>query len=188
MIPTRDEAIKILDEMVENANLKQHMYCVEACMKAYAKKFGEDENKWGITGLLHDSDWEKYPDIHPGEIVKKLREMGVDEDICRAIAGHGNNSETEPARFEERKELIDKALFACDELAGFIVACARVRPTKLEGLEAKSVKKKLKDKAFAANVSRDDITQGAEELGVDLSEHVAFCIEAIKGIESNLNI
>lgn len=187
MFPTREEAIKILDGMVKNENLKKHMYCVEACMRAYAKKFGEDEDKWGITGLLHDADWESYPNEHPKIIVQKLRDMKMDEDMAHAIASHGDDVEG-GTRFEKRESLLDKALFACDELSGFIVAAALVRPDKLNGMEAKSILKKLKDKRFAANVNRDDIRKGAEELGVDLKEHIEFCIKAIAAIQEHLGL
>lgn len=186
---TYEQANKIVDEMVDNVNLKKHMYCVEVCMRAYAKKYGENEEKWAIAGLLHDADWEKYPTEHPKVIVKKLREMGVDENIAHAIASHGNWVDGEAAdRFEKRESLMDKVLFAVDELSGFVIACALVRPDKLNGLEAKSVKKKLKDKSFAAKVNRDDIYQGVEELGVDLTEHIDFVIKALQEIKEKLGL
>lgn len=189
MIPTRDQALEILDEFVENENLKKHMYCVEACMRAYAKKFEKDIDQWGVTGLLHDADWEKYPDVHPKKILEKLKELDVDAEIIHAIASHGNNSEQYGLdRFEERKSLMDKVLFACDELSGFIIACALVRPNKLDDLKAKSVKKKLKDKSFAAQVNRDEIRQGAEELEVDISEHITFLIETLREIKKDLGL
>lgn len=188
MVPTREEALKIVDEMVPNINLKKHMYCVEAVMGSLAKKYGEDEDKWGIAGLLHDADWEKFPEEHPKVIVKMLRAQGVDEEIYKAIASHGNNGEEYGQRFEERSALIDKALYASDEIAGFVVACALVRPDKLETISADSVVKKLKDKAFAKNVNRNDIYEGVEELGVDLKEHVALVIEAIKSIRDTLGL
>jgi len=174
--------------MVPNANLKKHMYCVEAVMRALAKKYQEDEEKWGIAGLLHDADWEKYPDEHPKVIIKKLREMGVEEEIVRAIASHGDNSEKYGERFEKRESLMDRALFASDEVSGFVIACALVRPNKLDDLEAKSVVKKLKDKSFAAQVSREDIRNGAEELGVDLSEHIQLVIETLRRIKKELGL
>ena len=188
MVPSRSEAVKILDDMVPNANLKKHMYCVEAVMRALAKKYQEDEEKWGIAGLLHDADWEKYPDEHPKVIIKKLREMGVEEEIVRAIASHGDNSEKYGERFEKRESLMDRALFASDEVSGFVIACALVRPNKLDDLEAKSVVKKLKDKSFAAQVSREDIRNGAEELGVDLSEHIQLVIETLRRIKKELGL
>lgn len=184
MIPSREEALEILDEYVDNINLKRHMYAVEAVMRALAAKFNEDQDKWGITGLLHDADWEKHPNEHPKVIVKKLREMGVDEEIAHAIAAHGDNSEQYGMdRFEERTSLLDKALFAADEISGFVVACALVRPDKLDSLEAKSVIKKMKDKGFAAQVNRDDITKGAEALGVPLEEHITLVIETLRTIK-----
>lgn len=186
MIPSREEALEILNDMVPNENLRKHMYCVEAVMRAYAQKFGEDEEKWGIAGLLHDADWEKHPDVHPKMIVEKLTEMGVDEDLVHAIAAHGNNSEQYGERFEPRESLMDKAIFASDEISGFVVACSLVRPNGISDLKPKSVKKKLKDKGFAAQVSRDDIYDGAEELGVDLTEHIQFVIDAIKEIQDEI--
>lgn len=186
-IPSREDALKFLTDMVENENLKKHMYCVEAVMRAYARKLSENEELWGIAGLLHDADWEKFPDDHPRVICERLREMNYDETMIHAIASHGNNSaQYGEDRFEIRASLFDKALFACDEISGFVVACARVRPTKLDDLEASSVIKKLKDKAFAAQVSREDITQGADELGIPMEEHIQFVIEAIKGIKDQL--
>jgi len=184
-----EQANEMLNEKVGNINLRKHMYCVEACMRAYAKKFGQDEEKWAITGLLHDADYEKYPAEHPKVIVQQLRKMGVDEEIAHAIASHGNLREGEEAsRFEKRESQLDKVLFAVDELSGFVVACALVRPDKLNGLEAKSVKKKLKDKSFAAKVNRDDIYQGIEELGVNIDEHIAFVVNAIQGITNKLGL
>jgi predicted hydrolase (HD superfamily) len=185
MIPSREDALKILDKYVDNINLKRHMFAVEASMRALAKKFGENEDKWGITGLLHDADWEKHPTEHPKVIVKELREAGVDEDIAHAIASHGDQrADSGEDRFEKRESLIDKALFAADEISGFVVACAIVRPDKLDTLETKSVMKKLKDKSFAAQVSREDINKGAEELGVPLEDHITLVIEALRGIKS----
>jgi putative nucleotidyltransferase with HDIG domain len=188
MVPSREDAMEMLNNMVANVNLKKHMYCVEAVMRALAKKYTTDEDKWGIAGLLHDADWEKYPDEHPKVIVRKLRDMGVDEAVCHAIASHGNNSEKYGERFEKRESLIDKALYASDEISGFVVACALVRPDKLETLEARSVVKKLKDKSFAAQVNRDEIREGAEELEVDLTEHITFVIAAVKGIRKELGL
>ncbi|MFQ5492926.1 MAG: HD domain-containing protein [Candidatus Dojkabacteria bacterium] len=187
MIPQRRSAIILLNEFVDNENLKRHMYAVEAAMRAYAKKLGEDEDKWGIAGLLHDADWEKFSDDHPRVIVERLKEMNVDDGIVQAIASHGNNSDQYPQNyFEERRSKFDSALFACDELAGFIVAVARVRPNGLDDLKAKSVKKKLKDKGFAAQVNRDDIRDGADELGVELDEHIEFVIKALRSIKEEL--
>lgn len=183
---SRSEAIKILDDLVKNRNLTKHMYCVEATMRFYAKLFNTDEEKWAIAGLLHDADWEAYPDEHPAKIVEILISMNAEEDIIQAIASHGNNSEKYGNRFQERKTLLDKTLFACDELSGFVVAVALVRPGRLTDLNPKSVIKKLKDKSFAAQVSREDIYQGAEEIGIELKEHIANIISAIKTIEAEI--
>ena len=185
MVPSREEALKILDSYINNANLKKHMFAVEAVMRALAKKFNEDEDKWGIAGLLHDADWEKHPNEHPKVIVNQLKEQGVDDDLVHAIAAHGNDSkEYGFGRFEKRESLIDKALFAADEISGFVIACALVRPDKLDSLEAPSVIKKMKDKGFAAQVSRDDIRNGAEGLEVPLEEHIQLVIDTLKGIKN----
>ncbi len=182
---TRNDALKILDQWVTKPFSKKHMLAAEACMRAYARKFGEDEEKWGLAGLLHDADWDSFPTVHPAEIVKLLREKG-EEDLAHAIASHGDDREGETRRFEKRETLMDKALFACDEITGFIMAVSYVRPNGIDDLEAKSVKKKLKDKGFAAQVSREDIYNGATELGVDFDEHVAFVLEAMKGIKDQI--
>ena len=154
-------------------------------MRAYARKFGEDENLWGIVGLIHDFDYERYPSLedHPYRGNEILKERGWPEDIRRAIMSHAEYTGI------ARDSAMEKALFACDELAGFITACALVKPGKsLAEVEAKSVKKKMKDKAFARSVNRQDIVQGASELGVDLEEHIAFCIDAMKAIASELGL
>jgi len=154
-------------------------------MRAYARKFGEDENLWGIVGLIHDFDYERYPSLedHPYRGNEILKERGWPEDIRRAIMSHAEYTGI------ARDSAMEKALFACDELAGFISACALVKPGKsLAEVEAKSVKKKMKDKAFARSVNRQDIVQGASELGVDLEEHIAFCIDAMKAIASELGL
>jgi len=185
----RAEALKIIDELIANSNLKKHMNCVEAAMKFYANEFNENEEKWGLAGLLHDADWEKYPEDHPKIIVSQLNDLEVDPDVVQAIASHGNDSEQYGyGRFTDRQSLMDKALFAVDELSGFVIACALVRPTKLEGLEARSVIKKLKDKSFAAQVSRDDIYEGAKELNIDLEAHVQNVINALQGIKEELGL
>ena len=153
-------------------------------MRAYARKFDEDEEKWGIVGLIHDFDYEMYPNApdHPLRGGAILKERGYPEEVRRAILGHAEYSGV------PRDTLMAKALFACDELAGFITACSLVRPDKIAALEAKSVRKRMKDKAFARSVSREDITQGAEELGVPLEEHIAFCVEAMRGIAAQLGL
>jgi len=181
----RESALTLLCEYTQSESLRKHMLAVEACMRAYARKFGEDEDKWGITGLLHDFDYEKYPtpEEHPFVGNKILEERGYCEEIRRAILSHADYSGI------KRESKMEKTLFACDELAGFITATALVKPGKsLAEVEAKSVRKKMKDKAFARSVNRDDIVNGAADLGVDLEEHIAFCIEAMKGIAGDLGL
>jgi putative nucleotidyltransferase with HDIG domain len=181
----RSQAWALLCEYTQSESLRKHMLAVEACMRAYARKFGEDENKWGITGLLHDFDYEKYPTPaeHPFVGNKILEERGYPEDVRRAILSHADYSGV------KRESRMEKTLYACDEVSGFITASALVKPNKsLAEVEAKSVRKKMKDKAFARSVNRDDITNGAADLGVDLEEHIAFCIEAMKGIAAELGL
>ncbi len=174
---TRDEAIEILFEYTKSEALRKHAFAVESCMVAYAVKFGEDVNEYSITGILHDFDYEMYPQApdHPLKGSEILRSKGVDEKIIKAILGHASYTNV------ERDTLLAKTLFACDELAGFITAVSYVRPNKtIDEVEVKSVIKKLKDKAFARNISREDILKGAEELSIPLEEHIAFCIDAMK--------
>jgi putative nucleotidyltransferase with HDIG domain len=179
---TRDEALALMHEYTESESLRRHMYLVETAMRAYAAHFGEDEEAWGLVGLLHDFDYEKYPnpnrsptEEHPSFGVNLLRERGLPESMCEAILGHA------PYCGVPRESRMAKTLFAVDELGGFLVACALVRPDKsLTDLQVKSVKKKIKDKGFAKGVSRDDIRQGAEELGVPLEDHVQFMIDALR--------
>ena len=181
----RESAWSLLCEFTQSESLRKHMLAVEACMRAYARKYGEDEEKWGITGLLHDFDYEKYPtpQEHPFVGSKILEERGYPEELRRAILSHAEYSGV------KRESKMEKALFACDELAGFITASTLVKPSKsLAELDARSVRKKMKDKAFARSVSRDDIINGAADLGVDLEEHISFCIEAMKGIASELGL
>jgi putative nucleotidyltransferase with HDIG domain len=181
----RESAWSLLCEFTQSESLRKHMLAVEACMRAYARKYGEDEDKWGITGLLHDFDYEKYPtpQEHPFVGNKVLEERGYPEEMRRAILSHAEYSGV------KRESKMEKALFACDELAGFITASTLVKPSKsLAELDAKSVRKKMKDKAFARSVSRDDIVNGAADLGVDLEEHITFCIEAMKGIAAELGL
>ena len=175
----------LLTEFTQSESLRKHALAVEACMRAYAKKFGENQDLWGIVGLIHDFDYEKYPtpEEHPYKGNEILKERGYSDEIRRAIMSHAEYSGV------SRDTPMEKALFACDELAGFITACALVKPGKsLAEVEAKSVRKKMKDKAFARSVNRNDITSGAAELGVDLEEHIAFCIEAMKGIAEELGL
>ncbi len=175
---------QLLCEYTESENLRKHAQAVEACMRAYARKFGENEEKWGLVGLIHDFDYEKYPTApdHPLRGSEILQERGYPEDIRRAILGHADYTGV------PRDTLMAKVLFACDELAGFITACALVRPDKIASLEARSVRKRMKDKAFARSVSREDITKGAEELGLPLDEHIQVCIEAMRAIAEPLGL
>jgi putative nucleotidyltransferase with HDIG domain len=175
----------LLTEFTQSESLRKHALAVEACMRAYARKRGEDEELWGVVGLLHDFDYERYPSLedHPFRGSEILKERGYSEEIRRAILSHATYSGV------PRDSTMEKTLFACDELAGFITACALVKPGKsLAEVEAPSVKKKMKDKAFARSVNRDDITTGAAELGMPLEEHIAFCIEALKGVAAELGL
>jgi len=181
----RAAAWGLLTEFTQSESLRKHALAVEACMRAYARKLGGDEELWGVTGLLHDFDYERWPslDDHPYRGNEILAERGWSEEIRRAIMSHAEYSGV------TRDTPMQKALFACDELAGFITACALVKPGKsLAEVEAKSVRKKMKDKAFARSVNRDDIVNGAADLGVELEEHIAFCIEAMKGIAKDLRL
>jgi putative nucleotidyltransferase with HDIG domain len=173
----RDDDLALVDEYVKNPGLKRHMLAVEAAVRAYARKFDEDEQLWGRVGLLHDFDYERWPDppAHPLEGSKILRERGYPEQVIYAILSHADYLSHEYPRVS----LLDKTLYACDELCGFITACAVLRPGKLDGLTASSVRKKMKQASFAAAVSREDIVRGAAELGVDLDEHIDFCIRAM---------
>ncbi len=173
----RDYCLSLLKEYTKSDSLLKHAFAVESCVKAYAKKFGEDENYWGNVALLHDFDYEKYPtaEEHPYKGSEILREKNFPEEFIQSILSHADYTGV------KRETLLQKTLFACDELAGFLTAVAYVRPSKsIDEVEVKSVKKKMKDKAFARAVSRDDIIKGAEELGVDLDSHIAFCIEAMR--------
>jgi putative nucleotidyltransferase with HDIG domain len=172
----REESWELLCDWTESDSLRKHMLAVEAAMRAYARKFGEDEEKWGVTGLLHDMDYEKHPtpDEHPMVGVRELERRGYPEDVLHAINGHADYLDV------PRDTLMSKTLYAVDELSGFIVAVALMRPEGLEGLKAKSVRKKMKQKSFAAAVNREDIVRGAEELGVDLNEHIEFVAAALR--------
>ena len=172
----REESWELLREWTESDSLLKHMLAVEAAMRAYARKFGEDEERWGITGLLHDMDYEKHPTPaeHPTVGVAELERRGYPEDVRRAILSHADYLDV------PRETPMEKTLYAVDELSGFVVACALVRPERLEGLKAKSVRKKMKQKSFAASVNREDITSGAAELGVDLNEHIDFVVAALR--------
>jgi len=181
----REAAWGLLTEFTQSESLRKHALAVEACMRAYAKKTNGDEELWGVVGLLHDFDYDKYPSLedHPYRGNEILQERGYSEEIRRAILSHASYTGV------TRESPMEKALFACDELAGFLTACALVKPGKsLAELEAPSVKKKMKDKAFARSVHREDIVNGAAELGVPLDEHIAFCIEAMRGIAGELGL
>lgn len=177
----REEARTILEEMTKGESLLRHARTVELVMESYAQKLGEDPEEWAITGMLHDADYEAFPEEHPHKIVGMLREKG-EEKIAHAISAHytkwGVSYDT----------LLDKGLLACDEITGFIVACCQVRPEGIETLTAKSVKKKLKQKSFAASVERDEVMKGMELMGVDIDEHVNFIIEVLKDNKGELNI
>jgi len=184
-ITRTDDGWKLLTEFTQSESLLKHALSVEACMRAYARKLGEDEELWGMVGLIHDFDYEKYPSAedHPFRGNEILQERGYSEEVRRAIMSHAEYSGV------ARITPMEKTLFACDELAGFITACALVKPGKsLAEVEAKSVRKKMKDKAFARSVNRDDITTGAADLGLELEQHIAFCIEAMKGIARELGL
>ncbi|PYV97458.1 MAG: HAD family hydrolase [Acidobacteria bacterium] len=181
----REQAWGLLTEFTQSESLRKHALAVEACMRAYAQKFSEDVYLWAVVGLLHDFDYEKWPslDDHPYKGNEILKERGYSDEIRNAILSHAEYTGV------PRVTPMEKALFACDELAGFITAVALVKPGKsLAEVDAKSVRKKMKDKAFARSVNRNDIAQGAAELGVELEEHIAFCIEAMKGISDQLGL
>jgi putative nucleotidyltransferase with HDIG domain len=186
----RQDAWKLLCEYTQSESLRKHALAVEACLRAYARKYAADEELWGLTGLLHDFDYERWPNDehhpekeHPFEGSKILRQQGYPEDLIHAILGHANYSGM------QRTSPLDHALFACDELSGFLTACALVKPSKsIHDVEAASVKKKLKDKAFARGVSRDDVYKGAEESGVPLDEHINFCIVAMREVAGALGL
>jgi len=184
-LPRREQALALLHEWVANPNLRKHCYAVEAVMRAYASKLGKDADRWGLTGLIHDFDWERHPDAerHPVEGVEALRARGWPEEICRAILGHAAYTGV------PRDPPLARALFACDELCGFLVACALVTPGRtLDQVEVASVKKKMKRADFARNVNRDDILRGTAEFGVDLDEHIAFTIEAMRGVKGEIGL
>ncbi len=186
-MPTREDAYILMTNHVKNESLQKHMLSVEVAMRFYARKYNEDEELWAMTGLLHDSDYEEYPDLHEHTHVAEqwLRDNGYDERIIYAILAHNDhNLDQNP-----RTTLLAKGLYACDEVTGMITATALVRPTKsIIGLEVSSVRKKMKAKGFAAGVNRDDLVKGAAELGVDLDEHIAFVIQAMSSIADRLGL
>jgi putative nucleotidyltransferase with HDIG domain len=180
----REEAWELMCHWTESDSLRKHMLAVEAAMRAYARRFGEDEEKWGVTGLLHDMDYEKHPtpDEHPMVGVRELESRGYPDDVLHAIKGHADYLDV------PRDTLMSRTLYAVDELSGFIVACALMRPEGLENMKAKSVRKKMKQKSFAAAVNREDIVRGAEELGVDLNEHIEFVAAALRERSDELGL
>ena len=184
-LPPRDEILALLHEHTETPGLRKHALAVEAAMRAYAGRLGEDPDLWGATGLIHDFDWERHPDLerHPMLGVAALRAAGWPEDVCRAVLGHATHSGV------PRDTPMARALYACDELCGFVVACALVTPGRaLAEVEPASVRKKMKRADFARNVNREDIVAGAAELGADLDEHIAFTLAAMRGISGELGL
>ncbi len=190
MLPTRADALSLVHEFTQSESLRKHMLSVEAAMRAYAARFGEDPERWGLAGLVHDFDYERYPNAvhspteeHPAWGVRHLRSLGWSEDILEAILGHAQYSGV------PRESLMAKTLFAVDELTGLVTATALVRPSKsvLE-VEARSVRKKMKDKAFARGVSREDVVEGARALGVDLDEHIQFVVVAMQAVAGSLGL
>ncbi|MGI9057516.1 MAG: HD domain-containing protein [Ktedonobacteraceae bacterium] len=184
-MPVREDAYRLMTEHVKNESLQKHMLSVEVAMRFYARKYGEDEELWAMTGLLHDCDYEEYPDLHEHTqvLAQWLRDGGYDECITYAILAHNELNTNQP-----RKSLMDHALYACDEITGMITATALVRQKTLPGLPVSSVRKKMKTKGFAAGVNREDLVKGAEELGVDLDEHIANVIEAMSSIADQLGL
>jgi len=181
----RADAWCLLTEFTQSESLRKHALAVEACMRAYARKLGGDEERWALVGLLHDFDYERYPSAeeHPFKGSEILEERGWPEDIRRAILSHADYTGV------KRESPMEKALFACDELAGFITATALVKPNKsLAEVDARSVRKRMKDKAFARSVSREDIVNGAADLGIHLDEHISFCVEAMKSVAGELGL
>jgi putative nucleotidyltransferase with HDIG domain len=189
-LPSRTETLALVHEFTASESLRKHMLAVEGAMRAYAQKFGEDEERWGTTGLVHDFDYERFPnnshsptEEHPSEGVRLLRSKGYPEDILQAILGHAHYTNT------PRESRMAKTLFAVDELTGLITATALVRPTKsVHEVDARSVRKKMKDKAFARGVSREDVVNGANELGVELDEHIAFVIGSMQARSADLGL
>jgi putative nucleotidyltransferase with HDIG domain len=183
-LPSREDALALVHQHVQSESLRRHMYSVEAACRAYARRWGEDEETYGLAGLLHDFDYEEHPEEHPLAGVPILRERGYPDEVVQAILSHyaartGVHPETK----------LQRTLHACDEITGLITAAALVRPSRsVMDLEAKSVIKKMKDKAFAAGVDRDDVRKAAEDLGVELSEHVQFVIEAMRGVAPELGL
>lgn len=181
---TREEAWQLLCEYTQSENLRRHALAVEACMRYYARLFGEDEDLWGVVGLLHDFDYEQYPSLeaHPFRGMEILRQRGVPEGIVRAVGAHANHTGI------PRETLLEKAIFACDEISGFVIAVALVKGRTLSAVTPESVRKRMKEKSFARGVNRDDLLKGAEELGVPFDEHVAHVVKALQGIANELGL
>ena len=189
-MPNREDAWKLVCEYTQSESLRKHMLAVETCVRAYARKSGADEETWGLAALLHDFDYERWPNTdhspdqgHPSEGAKILRELGYSEEIVRAVITHADYCGI------PRETPLEHTLFACDELAGFLTACSYVKPGRsIHEVDVKSVRKKLKDKAFARNVNRDDVINGAAELNVDLDQHIEFCIAAMQARAAELGL
>lgn len=184
-LPSREQALALLHEWVQNPNLRKHCYAVEAAMRHHARLRGADEERWGLAGLIHDFDWERHPDAvrHPVEGVRILREAGWPDDVCEAVLGHARHTGV------RRTSDMARVLYAVDELCGFLVACALVTPSKsLDEVEVKGVRKKMKRADFARAVSRDEIVEGAAELGVDLDQHIATTLEGVRAIRAELGL
>jgi putative nucleotidyltransferase with HDIG domain len=181
---TRDEAWSLLCEYTQSENLRRHALAVEACMRYYARLFGEDEELWGVVGLLHDFDYERYPSLeeHPFRGMEILRARGAPEAIIRAVGAHANHTGI------PRESLLERAIFACDELSGFVIAVALVKGRTLSAVSPESVRKRMKEKGFARGVNRDDLLQGAEELGIPFDEHVEHVVRALQGIADQLGL
>lgn len=182
-MPDRSDAVRLLEEWVEAEGLRKHMYAVEAAVRHYARLRGGDEDLWGLAGLLHDLDWEKHPEDHPHVAVAHLRELGYPEEVLHAILAHRSDF----TGVEPESEL-DKVLLACDELSGLVYAACLVRPTGIDDLKPKSVTKKLKDKAFAAGVSREEVQKGVELIGLERSEHIQNVIDGLRSVAAELGI
>lgn len=182
-MPTREESLRLLEEWVANPGLRNHMKSVEAAVRHYARQYGADEEEWGQAGLLHDLDWERHPDEHPLPAVEELRGRGYPESVLHAILAH----RSEHTGVEPESQL-DRVLVACDELTGLVTATALVRPTGIDDLTPKSVKKKMKDGAFAAGVDRDEVRRGVELIGLDLDTHIANVIDAMRQISDELGL
>jgi len=182
-MPDRSDAVSLLEEWVENEGLRKHMYAVEAAVRHYARMRGADEETWGLAGLLHDLDWEKHPEDHPNVAVDHLRALGYPEEILHAILAHrsdftGVQPETD----------LDRVLVACDELSGLVYAACLVRPNGIDDLKPKSVAKKLKDKTFAAGVSREEVQHGVELIGIERAQHIQNVIDALRGVAAELGL